>query len=69
MSFARNLTRSVKQDLALLIEGGTLDKSVADRMPERWHLLSVEVRECCKALPETISFIRECLEISYRRAG
>ncbi|KAL3436736.1 hypothetical protein BDV09DRAFT_164295 [Aspergillus tetrazonus] len=62
MNFARNLTRSVERDFALLIEGGTLDKTVANRLSERWHLLSVEVWECCKALPETIRFIHECLE-------
>ena len=69
VSFARNLTRSVERDFALLIEGGTLDKTVANRLSERWHLLSVEVWECCKALPETIRFIHECLEVSHRHPG
>ncbi|KAL4997669.1 hypothetical protein BDV10DRAFT_90329 [Aspergillus recurvatus] len=62
MSFARNLTRSDERDFALLIEGRTVDKSVANRLSDRWHLLSVEVWECCKALPESIRFIHECLE-------
>ncbi|KAL4783057.1 hypothetical protein BJX76DRAFT_348923 [Aspergillus varians] len=60
--FARNLASSDERDFAALTEEGTLDKSLANRLSVRWELLSIDVWECCRALPDSIEYIQGCLQ-------
>ncbi|KAI9368808.1 hypothetical protein BJX61DRAFT_196902 [Aspergillus egyptiacus] len=60
--FARNLTTADERDFSALLEEETFDKNVASRLCVRWELISIDVWECCTALPYLIGFIQECLQ-------
>ncbi|KAL4805536.1 hypothetical protein BDV18DRAFT_21205 [Aspergillus unguis] len=59
--FPRTLTSSDENDFAPLLDEEALNKSVAIRLAYRWEVLSIEVWECCKALPEIIPHIQGSL--------
>lgn len=66
--FAGNLTTSDERDFSALIKEEALDQSVANRLSARWELLSVEVWEFCRALPNMIPFIQESLQVGVLKA-
>ncbi|KAL4863783.1 hypothetical protein BDV12DRAFT_22373 [Aspergillus spectabilis] len=60
--FARNMTSADEEGFASLIEEGSFDHSVANRLAVQWEALSIGVWECCKALPDQIEYIQACLQ-------
>ncbi|KAL2831176.1 hypothetical protein BDW59DRAFT_7874 [Aspergillus cavernicola] len=60
--FARILTCTDERDFAELAEEEAFDKILANRLSIRWELLSIDVWECCRALPDMIEYIQECLQ-------
>ncbi|KAL4922239.1 hypothetical protein BDW62DRAFT_80010 [Aspergillus aurantiobrunneus] len=68
LELARGLTSLDEQDFAALTEEGTFDKNIANRLSVRWELLSIDVWECCKALPDQLEVIQESLQhlLSFR---
>ncbi|KAL2808390.1 hypothetical protein BJX63DRAFT_35459 [Aspergillus granulosus] len=60
--FARTLTTADEREFAGLIDQGTFDENLAHRISVRWEKLSIDVWECCKALPKMIEYIQESLQ-------
>ncbi|KAL3489299.1 hypothetical protein BJX62DRAFT_239238 [Aspergillus germanicus] len=60
--FARTLTTTDEREFTGLIDQGSFDKDLARRLSVRWEKLSIDVWECCKALPKMIEYIQESLQ-------
>lgn len=65
VDFARNLTSNDEDDFEKLSEQNVIaEDAVVRRLVAKWHMLSIEVWECCSALPDLISDIQECIQVS-----
>ncbi|KAL2836119.1 hypothetical protein BJY01DRAFT_238432 [Aspergillus pseudoustus] len=60
--FARTLTTTDEREFAGLVDQGTFDEKLAHRLSVRWETLSIEVWECCRALPKMIEYVQESLQ-------
>jgi hypothetical protein len=61
--FARTLTTTDEREFTGLIDQGSFDEDLARRLSVRWEKLSIDVWECCKALPKMIEYIQESLQV------
>ncbi|KAL5332826.1 hypothetical protein BJX70DRAFT_406907 [Aspergillus crustosus] len=59
---AGTLTSNDEKEFAKLFEDQTFDHSMAKRLALRWEVLSIEVWECCKAVPDLIEYIQSSLQ-------
>ncbi|KKK13868.1 hypothetical protein AOCH_001522 [Aspergillus ochraceoroseus] len=62
MDFARTLTNADERDFSGIVEQGIFDQSLIQRLCIQWELLSLDVWECCTALPDMVGSIQECLQ-------
>ncbi|KAL3466726.1 hypothetical protein BJX64DRAFT_215452 [Aspergillus heterothallicus] len=60
--FARTLTTADEREFAGLVAQGVLDAELAHRLSVRWEKLSIDVWECCMALPKIIEYVQESLQ-------
>ncbi|KAL4924876.1 uncharacterized protein BDV17DRAFT_201029 [Aspergillus undulatus] len=61
VDFARNLTENDEQVFLAFVEEEDFDYNLANRLSVRWELLSIEVWDCCRALPDLMGFIQKSL--------
>ncbi|KAL3471297.1 hypothetical protein BJX99DRAFT_266909 [Aspergillus californicus] len=60
--FAVTLNTTDERAFAALVEGDIFDEALANRLAIRWETLSLEVWECCRALPDELERIQGCLQ-------
>ncbi|KAL2868427.1 uncharacterized protein BJX67DRAFT_57538 [Aspergillus lucknowensis] len=62
MDFARTLTGTDERDFSKLVDQEVFNSTLANRLSVQWEKLSIDVWECCRALPDMIEYIQECLQ-------
>ncbi|KAL4884729.1 hypothetical protein BJY04DRAFT_169827 [Aspergillus karnatakaensis] len=59
---ARALTSADEREFGKLIEDQIFDHGVANRLAIAWEVLSTDVWECCRAVPDLLEYIQGSLE-------
>lgn len=65
VDLAGTLTNTDEVEYAdLTRENIIADDALVKRLLANWHILSISVWECCSALPDMASYLRECAQVS-----